>query len=111
MHRTLIVAKLQTDDPRTIADVFAESDATDLPGMVGVTRRTLFSFHDLYFHLVEAAGDIGPNLYRARSHPLYQDVNTRLASLVSPYDPGWSEPRDAMANPFYVWTAERGREL
>ncbi|ASO19710.1 cyclase [Actinoalloteichus hoggarensis] len=109
MHRTLIVAKLKTDDPAHIAEVFAESDATDLPRMVGVSRRTLFNFHDLYFHLVEADQDIQPDLYRARSHPLYQDINTRLTEFVSPYDPNWKEPRDAMASPFYVWTSEQGR--
>ncbi|MEX2970707.1 MULTISPECIES: TcmI family type II polyketide cyclase [Streptomyces] len=109
MHRTLIVARLKTDDPARIADVFGASDATELPHMVGVSRRTLFTFHDLYFHLVEADEDIGPNLYRARSHPLYSDINTRLSAFVSPYDPGWKEPKDAMASPFYVWTAEQGR--
>jgi cyclase len=109
VHRTLIVAKLRTDDPQKIADVFAESDATDLPHMVGVSRRTLFNFHDLYFHLVEADDDISPNLYRARSHELYKDINTKLAKLVSPYDPNWKEPKDAMASPFYVWTPEKGR--
>ncbi|MFI9077377.1 TcmI family type II polyketide cyclase [Streptomyces sioyaensis] len=109
MHRTLIVARLKTDDPARIADVFGASDATELPHMVGVSRRTLFTFHDLYFHLVEADEDIGPNLYRARSHPLYSDINTRLSAFVAPYDPGWKEPKDAMASPFYVWTAEQGR--
>jgi cyclase len=110
VHRTLIVAKLKTEDPQEIASVFAESDATDLPRMVGVTRRTLFNFHDLYFHLVEAGDDISPSLYRARGSALYQDINTKLAELVSPYDPNWKEPKDAMAAPFYVWTPENGRE-
>ncbi|MFE0021553.1 TcmI family type II polyketide cyclase [Amycolatopsis sp. NPDC059021] len=109
MHRTLIVAKLKTDRPERIAETFGASDETDLPHLVGVRRRTLFTFHDLYFHLVEADEDISANLYRARSHPLYQDINTRLAELVSPYDPNWKEPKDAMAAPFYVWTAEDGR--
>ncbi|RSD19463.1 TcmI family type II polyketide cyclase [Amycolatopsis eburnea] len=109
MHRTLIVAKLKTDSPERIADVFAESDATELPHLVGVSRRTLFNFHDLYFHLVEAERDINPSLYRARTTPLYQDINTKLAELVSPYDPAWKEPKDAMASPFYVWTPEEGR--
>ncbi|MFD9893877.1 TcmI family type II polyketide cyclase [Amycolatopsis sp. NPDC059027] len=109
MHRTLIVAKLRNPDTGPIAEVFAESDASELPHMVGVSRRTLFSFHDLYFHLVEADEDITPNLYKARSHPLYADINTRLAGLVAPYDPNWREPKDAMAAPFYVWTADEGR--
>jgi cyclase len=109
VHRTLIVAKMKTDDPQDIARVFAESDATDLPLMVGVNRRTLFTFHDLYFHLVEADEDISPALYKARSHPLYSEVNTRLTEFVSPYDPDWREPKDAMAQPFYVWTSHEGR--
>ncbi|HEY8374628.1 MAG TPA: TcmI family type II polyketide cyclase [Pseudonocardiaceae bacterium] len=111
MHRTLIVARLRTDDPQKIADVFAESDATELPHMVGVSRRTLFHFHDLYFHLVEADKDINPSLYKARSTDLYQDIHERLLPLVSPYDPNWKEPKDAMATPFYVWTPEQGRIL
>ncbi|TCP56797.1 cyclase [Tamaricihabitans halophyticus] len=109
MHRTLIVAKLKTDNPDQIGQVFGESDETDLPHMIGVSRRTLFTFHDLYFHLVEADDDISPNLYRARSHPLYGDISERLTEFVSPYDPNWKEPKDAMAEPFYVWTAESGR--
>jgi cyclase len=109
VHRTLIVARLKTDDPERIGEVFGDSDATDLPHMIGVSRRTLFTFHDLYFHLVEADQDIRSNLYKARSHPLYGDINTRLTEFVSPYDPEWREPKDAMASPFYVWTASEGR--
>ncbi|ONI77906.1 polyketide synthase [Actinosynnema sp. ALI-1.44] len=111
MHRTLIVARLKTDDPGEIAEVFAESDTTELPHLVGVSRRTLFTFHDLYFHLAEADRDISPDLYRARQHPLYQDIHERLATLVTPYDPNWQEPKDAMATPFYVWSSQQGRQL
>ncbi|HEY8986908.1 MAG TPA: TcmI family type II polyketide cyclase [Streptomyces sp.] len=109
MHRTLIVARLKPEKADDIAEIFAESDASDLPRMIGVSRRTLFRFHGLYFHLVEADEDITPNLYRARSHPLYDDINTRLARCVEPYDPQWKEPKDAMAEPFYVWTKDGGR--
>ncbi|HEY4023215.1 MAG TPA: TcmI family type II polyketide cyclase [Pseudonocardiaceae bacterium] len=109
MHSTLIVARLKTDDPEQIAQVFHKSDSTDLPHMIGVSQRTLFTFHDLYFHLVQAEDDISPNLYKARSHPLYSDINTRLQEFVWPYDPNWKEPKDAMAKPFYVWTANEGR--
>ncbi|MFI6847839.1 TcmI family type II polyketide cyclase [Kitasatospora sp. NBC_00085] len=109
MHRTLIVAKLQPGKADDIAGIFGDSDATELPHLVGVSRRTLFRFHDLYFHLVEADQDITPDLYRARSHPLYEEINTRLAACVNPYDPNWKEPKDAMATPFYVWTKDEGR--
>ncbi|GAA3501771.1 TcmI family type II polyketide cyclase [Streptomyces prasinosporus] len=111
MHRTLIVARMNLADAEGVASVFADSDSTELPHLVGVSRRTLFAFHDLYFHLVEADEDIAPNLYEARSHPLYQDINTRLGRFVSPYDPGWREPRDAMAVPFYSWTPDQGPRI
>ncbi|MEV5708050.1 TcmI family type II polyketide cyclase [Actinoallomurus sp. NPDC052274] len=104
-NRTLIVARMEPDQADAVAKLFAESDATELPHMVGVSRRTLFRFHDLYFHLVEAEDDVTPNLYKARSHPLYVDLSERLTNHVRPYDPDWKEPKDAMAQPFYVWSA------
>ncbi|WP_433336439.1 TcmI family type II polyketide cyclase [Spirillospora sp. CA-294931] len=105
MHRTLIVARMEPANAEAVGKIFADSDASELPHMIGVSRRTLFRFHDLYFHLVEADEDITPNLYKARSHPLYDDINTRLAEQVRPYDPNWKEPKDAMAIPFYQWEA------
>jgi cyclase len=105
MHRTLIVARMNPQDTEAVAKIFAESDATDLPTMVGVSGRTLFRYHDLYFHLVEADHDIGPALSRVRSHPLYQDIHVKLAEYMRPYDPSWSSPKDAMAVPFYSWRA------
>lgn len=105
MHRTLIVARMDPTDADDVADIFTRSDATTLPRMIGVSARTLFRFHDLYFHLVEADQDITPNLYKARSHALYDQINQELAQHISPYDPQWREPKDAMAEPFYRWTA------
>ncbi|HJP80320.1 MAG TPA: TcmI family type II polyketide cyclase [Pseudonocardiaceae bacterium] len=109
VHRTLIVARMNAEDEGAVAEVFAESDGTELPRLIGVSRRTLFRFHELYFHLVEADDDISGNLYRNRATALYQDINTKLGQYISPYDPDWKEPKDAMANPFYVWTPEEGR--
>jgi cyclase len=105
MHRTLIVARMDPAQANDVAEIFADSDASDLPHLIGVSARSLFRFHDLYFHLVEADQDITPNLYKARSHPLYEDINQRLARHISPYDPDWKEPKDAMAQQFYRWTA------
>jgi cyclase len=103
MHRTLIVAKMDPDDAGAVAQVFAESDATGLPEIIGVTRRTLFQFHDLYFHLVEAEQDISARLDEARDHPLYVDVSSKLARYMKPYGP-WQTPKDSFARPFYVWS-------
>ncbi len=107
MHRTLIVARMDPAEAESVAEIFAESDGGELPRMIGVSRRTLFRFHDLYFHLVEADAGISESLYQARTHPLYQDINTRLSRHIRPYDPGWKEPKDAMAVPFYTWEAGR----
>jgi cyclase len=104
MQRTLIVARMEPDQAGAVANLFAESDATELPHMIGVSRRTLFRFHDLYFHLVEADDDVTPNLYKARSHPLYKELSEALTHHVRPYDPNWKEPKDAMAIPFYTWS-------
>jgi cyclase len=106
VHNTLIIAKMNAADAESVANIFAESDASDLPEMIGVRHRTLFTFHDLYIHLVQADKDPSPALYRARSHPLYARINSQLSQFISPYDPNWKEPKDAMATPFYQWSID-----
>ncbi|MCW6009765.1 TcmI family type II polyketide cyclase [Micromonospora sp. CPCC 206061] len=106
MSRTLIVARMRPEDAEAVGGLFAESDATELPHLIGVRRRTLFHFHELYFHLIESGEQITEPLYRNRSHPLFQDVNTKLAAYMRPYHPSWREPKDSMATPFYSWTAD-----
>ncbi|MFG3255668.1 TcmI family type II polyketide cyclase [Streptomyces sp. NPDC048172] len=108
-YRTLIVARMEPGKADAIARIFEESDAGELPLMAGVSHRTLYSFHDLYFHLAETEGELTPELYHARSHPLVDDLNTRLNQCLSPYDPHWKEPKDALAEPFYVWSKGEGR--
>lgn len=105
-HRTLIVARMNPADAAAVAATFAESDAGELPAIVGVTRRELFRFHGLYFHLIEAPADIRNNVRDVHSNPLFVDVNTKLEKYITAYDPEtWRSPRDAMAQSFYSWTA------
>jgi cyclase len=105
-HRTLIVARMNPSDEESVAQIFSESDAGELPHLVGVSRRELFAFHGLYFHLIEAENSIKAPLANVREHPLFVDVNTRLESYITAYDPAtWQGPRDAMARSFYTWTA------
>jgi len=103
MHRTLIVARLKPGHTGEIAEAFTESDRTELPELVGVTGRSLFSFHDLYFHLIETERPIGAGLAQVRDHPLFTDLSAKLADFVVAYDPNWREPKDAMAHEFYRW--------
>jgi cyclase len=107
--RTLIVARMRPDDAPAVAQIFGESDAGELPHLVGVNRRDLFYFHGLYFHLVESRHDLDTALSSVRSGPLFADVNSKLAKYVSAFDPStWRTPRDAMAQPFYSWVADQG---
>ncbi|CAO5259648.1 cyclase [Frankia sp. AgKG'84/4] len=106
-HRTLIVARMDPADADGVAATFAESDAGELPTIVGVTRRELFSFHGLYFHLIDAAADVAPAVANVREHPLFVEVNRKLDHFITAYDPAtWRGPADAMARSFYHWSAD-----
>jgi len=102
-HRSLIVARLDPGNRERVAELFAESDAGDLPHMVGVTRRTLYGFHDLYFHFIEADNDVPAKVDEVRRHDLFRRIDSDLAEFITPYHPSWRGPRDAMATSFYQW--------
>ena len=104
MDRTLIVARLAPGHAGPVAEAFAESDRTGLPELLGVTARSLFTFHDLYLHLIEAERDVRAGLGSVRDDPRFTGLSRRLAEHIAPYDPGWREPKDAMAREFYRWS-------
>lgn|SRR5690606_26435061 len=104
MHRTLIVARMKDGAESAVARTFAASDATDLPQRIGVGARTLFAFHGLYFHLIEADSDIRPKVESLREDPAFVRLSRDLDAYITPYDPEtWRSPADAMAVPFYQW--------
>ncbi|MFG2333951.1 TcmI family type II polyketide cyclase [Streptomyces sp. NPDC048604] len=104
MHHTLIVARMAPGSAPAIADVFADSDQGELPHLVGVSRRSLFQFGDVYLHLIEAEQDPAPAIAKLAGHPEFRGVSDRLAAYVSAYDPQtWRSPKDAMAHRFYSW--------
>ena len=104
MDRTLIVARMAPADQEAVAGIFAASDATDLPHRVGVRSRTLYTFHGLYMHLVEADRPVGPAVANLRDDPLFRKIDAELSQYVRAYDPQtWRSPADAMATPFYRW--------
>ncbi|MET8246016.1 TcmI family type II polyketide cyclase [Streptomyces sp. NPDC005202] len=104
MHQALIVARMAPGSAPDIAKIFEDSDRGELPHLVGVTRRSLFQFGDVYMHLVEADRDPGPAIAKVAGHPEFQDISQRLSAYVSAYDPEtWRSPKDAMAHRFYVW--------
>lgn len=104
MHRTLIVARMQPGSEQAIARIFANSDAGKLPALVGVQRRSLFAFQDVYLHLIEGDRPVGRAVSEVHAHPDFRQVSADLEEFVKPYDPlTWSAPRDAMAREFYTW--------
>ncbi|WP_328667348.1 TcmI family type II polyketide cyclase [Streptomyces sp. NBC_00322] len=104
MHHALIVARMAPESAPGIAELFAASDAGELPHLVGVTRRKLFQFGDVYLHLIESERPPGPEIAKVTQHPAFKDISDRLQAFVSPYDPEtWRSPKDAMARQFYAW--------
>ncbi len=107
MHHALIVARMAPGAAPDIAGIFEESDRGELPHLVGVRRRSLFQFGDVYLHLIESEQDPGPAIAKVSGHPQFQDISTRLTPFVSAYDPAtWRSPKDAMARRFYLWERE-----
>jgi cyclase len=103
-HRTLIVARMKPESAEEVAQVFEASDRGELPGLIGVSSRSLFQFGGLYLHLVEADQPPGAEVARHKDHPAFRDISELLAVHIRPYDPEtWREPKDAMAREFYRW--------
>ncbi|QOC91462.1 TcmI family type II polyketide cyclase [Micromonospora craniellae] len=107
MDRTLIVAKVDPTAEATVAEIFAESDTTELPRLVGVRHRSLYRLGDLYVHLLETDSPGDEAVAAVRDHPEFQRVSARLSPYVSPYLPTWRSPRDAMARCFYHFDGPR----
>ncbi|GGM06990.1 TcmI family type II polyketide cyclase [Micromonospora yangpuensis] len=111
MERSLIIAKVVPTAEEQVAEIFAESDATELPQLAGVRRRSLYRLHDLYVHLLETEMPGHGAVEAVREHPEFARVSARLRPYVSPYLSTWRAPRDAMAHRFYQWDApDAGRQ-
>ncbi|WTW98617.1 TcmI family type II polyketide cyclase [Streptomycetaceae bacterium NBC_01309] len=108
-YRSLIVARMHPGASDDVADIFAASDRGELPGLVGVTGRSLFRFgDDLYLHLIEADRPPAVGVAEVAGHPEFRAVSDRLSAHVSAYDPAtWRGPKDAMAQEFYRWERPR----
>ncbi|WP_168220974.1 TcmI family type II polyketide cyclase [Actinomadura sp. WMMA1423] len=108
-HRALMVRKIAPGARDAVAAAFREHDRTDLPRRIGVTRRTLLTYHDLYIHLVEGDASFEDALYAAAGDPLFREIDARLATLLVPYDEECPSMRQARAEEFYHWSDDRPR--
>jgi cyclase len=110
VRRGVIVARIRPGSCDKVAKIFADSDATELPGLAGVRHRSLFVLEDLYVHLVEVDDDFESAVDGVREHELFREISARLEPYIEPYNPAtWRSPKDAMAQAFYSWDAEAPR--
>lgn len=107
MHRSLIVAKIDPSAEREVAEIWARSDATELPRLAGVRHRSLYRLGDLYVHLLETEDRGAEAIERARQHPEFGRISTELDPFITPYLRTWRSPQDAQAHRFYTWEPER----
>lgn len=105
MHSTLIVARMNLDSHTSVADLFAQFDASEMPGLMGTRRRELFHYRGLYFHLQDFDGERGgESIQQTRAHPKFVQISHDLKPFIEAYDPAtWRSPKDAMATRFYHW--------
>lgn len=104
VKRGLIIARMKPGSQDDVARIFAESDASELPEIVGVRHRSLWALNDLYAHYVETDADFDDAVSSVRDHPLFKEISRKLDAYITPYDPDtWRSPADAMAHQFYVW--------
>ncbi|MGV9787549.1 TcmI family type II polyketide cyclase [Streptomyces sp. NPDC004673] len=107
MRSTLIVARMKPSAVADVERIFAESDAGELPHLIGVRERRLFRFHDLYLHYMASDDDVRGPISEMKGHELFVDVSKRLSPHIAAYDPEtWRGPQDAMAHEFYTWRAQ-----
>jgi cyclase len=107
VKRGVIVAKIKPGSAEKVAEIFARSDESELPGLAGVQHRSLFVLDDVYIHYVETAEDFEAAVDEIREHPLFKEISSELDAYITPYDPEtWRSPKDATAQEFYSWDAD-----
>jgi cyclase len=107
VKRGVIVARIKPGAEEKVAEIFAESDLSELPGLAGVRHRSLFVLEDIYIHYVEMDEDFEQSVDAVRSHPLFQEISRKLDAYITPYNPEtWRSPKDATAREFYIWDAD-----
>jgi cyclase len=107
VKRGVIIARIKPGCEQQVAEVFAESDATELPKLTGVRHRSLFVLEDIYVHYVEMDEQFDKSVDKVRNHELFKDISKKLEPYIQPYNPEtWKSPKDATAREFYVWDAD-----
>lgn len=83
LYRGIIVGKYEPGSEEKIAAAFEASDATDLPHLLGVKSRHVWTQGDIYIHFVEGSTSLPTVLKEYAQHPLFQEVKAELDQYVS----------------------------
>lgn len=103
-YSTLIVARMNPASAASVSNLFESFDRTEMPHLMGTQRRELFQFHGLYFHLQDFTEmDVVSTVEAAKTDSRFIQISSDLRPYISPFDPAWRSPKDAMAQRFYHW--------
>ncbi len=91
------------DSTDKVAEIWAESDATELPRLANVTHRSLWTLGDVYIQLLETEDPGQETISRIKDHPEFVRISDRLSEYISPYLSTWRSPKDAQAQRFYTY--------
>ncbi|MEO6890481.1 MAG: TcmI family type II polyketide cyclase [Ktedonobacteraceae bacterium] len=86
-YRGVIIGQYQPGSEDKIVAAFTRSDATELPHLIGVKHRYVWTQGNIYVHFIEARSSLPAILKEYAQHPLFQDVKAELDQYVSLIDP------------------------
>lgn len=101
LYRGVIIAQYKPGSEEQIVEAFQRSDATELPGSIGVKSRHVWVQGNIYVHFVEGQRSLPAVLKEYAQHPLFQDVKAELDQYVSLIDPA----APPSAREIYQWRA------
>ena len=99
VKRGVIVAKIKPGSAEKVAEIFRESDDTDLPKLAGVRHRSLFILEDIYIHLVEMDEDFDQCGGGVRDHPPVPGDQQEARALHPALQPGHLELTEGRDRP------------
>lgn len=103
MARGMIIGRLRPGaQKQEIIAAFQESDATELPQLIGIQTRSVFILGDIYVHLIESETPLEVVLTDMKDHALFVDIKQRLDRCVEPLSP---DLYPGIAEEIYFWSA------
>lgn len=106
MSFRMIMVRMMPDGVEpALEQAFSLHDRSGLPESIGAVHRSLYSYHGIYLHLVEAPRDIRGDLAAHSGHPAFRAVDKAVTPLLRPVDPNYPSMSQAQARCFYEWNA------